>query len=127
MGAALMAGEVMTVPAEFQNTTVTIYRGTSTNAYGDEVDANTPIMSGVPAAVIETHNVVQDPSTPTPRVIRQITCYVSQYTGILNTDRLFDESSGDTYMILSVTRPSTLIGTPPDLRLELKRVTANAP
>jgi hypothetical protein len=112
--------------AETANTTATVLRGTTVNQFGDEIDANTPFISGLPVTLIETGKSVQDPSTPTPRTIRQIYCNVPEWAGILNTDQIRDERTGDTYIIIGVTRPPTIIGAPVDTVLQLKRVTANA-
>lgn len=112
--------------AETANTTVTVLRGTTENQFGDTIDDNTPFITGLPATLIETGKQVQDPSTPTPRTIRQIYCSVPQYAGVLNTDRIKDESTGDVYIILSVTTPPTTIGAPVDTVLQLKRVTASS-
>jgi hypothetical protein len=101
-------------------------RGTTTNWAGDEVDSNVPFISGLPITLIETGKTVQDPSTATPRTIRQITAIVPEWAGVLNTDRLLDESTGDTYIIISVTRPPTIIGAPVDTVLGLKRISANS-
>lgn len=110
--------------AEAANTSVSILRGTATDPYGDTVDSGTPYMFGVPAILTETGRSIQDPSTPMPRTIRSITCHVPPWTGVQDTDQIYDESTGDTYIILGVTRPPTLIGTPVDMLLTLKRVTA---
>jgi hypothetical protein len=110
--------------AEIQNCTVTVFRGTTENQFGDTIDAATPLHTGLPVFLAETGRTVQDPSTPTPRTIRQITCQVPQYIGVRNTDRIYDESTGDTYIILSVTTPPTITGAPVDTVLSLKRVTA---
>jgi len=114
------------VGAETQNCLISVLRGTAVNQFGDEVDSNVPFISGLPATLIETGKTVQDPSTPTPRTIRQITAIVPEWAGVLNTDRLLDESTGDTYIIISVTRPPTIIGAPVDLVLQLKRVSAES-
>jgi hypothetical protein len=112
------------VGAETANTTATIYRGTTANQFGDEVDSNVLFISGLPVTLIETGKSVQDPSTPTPRTIRQITCIVPEWAGIVNTDRVMDERTGDVYIIISVTRPPTTIGAPVDTVLGLKRISA---
>jgi hypothetical protein len=112
--------------AETANTSVTVFRGTTTNAYADVIDSDTPYIQGMPVTLVETGKRVQDPSTPTPRTVRQITCIVPQWAGILDTDRLMDERTGDKYIIISVTKPPTLIGAPVDITLGLKRVSANA-
>lgn len=111
--------------AETANTTASILRGTSSNWAGDQVDANTPVITGLPITLIETGKSVQDPSTPTPRTIRQIYANVPEWAGILNTDRLMDERTGDVYIVISVTKPPTIIGAPVDTVLGLRRVTAN--
>lgn len=111
--------------AEAANTLVTVFRGTTKNAFGDDVDSNTPYLEHIPAILTETGRTIQDPSSETPRTIRQVTCHLPPWTGVLNTDRLFDESTSDTYIILGVTRPPTLFGAPVDTMLQLKRVTAN--
>ena len=112
--------------AETQNCTVTVYRGTTSNQYGDVIDSNVPLISGLPVTLIETGKSVQDPSTPTPRTIRQIYLNVPQWVGLLNTDRIMDESTGDIYIVISVTMPPTIIGAPVDTTCQLKRISANA-
>lgn len=112
--------------AETANTLVTIYRGTTSNQFGDLVDSNVPYITDLPATLIETGKSVQDPSTPTPRTIRQIYASVPEWAGVLNTDRLRDERTGDVYIIISVTKPPTIIGAPVDTVLGLKRISANA-
>jgi len=50
---------------------------------------------------------------------------VPEWAGIVNTDRLLDERTGDIYMIIAVTKPATIIGAPVDTVLQLRRVTAS--
>lgn len=110
--------------AEVQNTTVTIYRGTTQNQFGDEIDSSTPLFQGLPAFLAETGKTTLDPSTSMPRTIRQVICHLPLWTGVENSDRVLDESTGDTYIIISVEKPPTLAGAPVDEILTLKRVTA---
>lgn len=110
--------------AEIANTTVSVLRGTTTNEYGDEIDSNAAIYTGVPACLTETSRQTQDPSTPTPRTIRAVELHVPDHVGLLTTDRILDESTQQTYMVIEVTRPPTLIGAPVDTLAVLKRVTA---
>jgi hypothetical protein len=112
--------------AETVNAYATIYRGSAVNWAGDEVDANVPYISGLPVTLVETGKTVQDPSTPTPRTIRQITCIVPLWAGVKTTDRIRDETTGDVFMVISVTKPPTIIGAPVDEVLTLKRITANS-
>jgi hypothetical protein len=112
------------VGAETANTTATIYRGSTSNQFGDQVDSNVPLMTGIPVTLVETGKNVQDPSTPTPRTIRQIYCNVPQWTGVTLSDRLMDESTGDIYIIIGIKTPPTTIGAPVDTVLDLRRVSA---
>jgi hypothetical protein len=110
--------------AETANTSATIFRGTTSNQFGDQIDDNVPLMTSLPITLIETGKNVQDPSTPTPRTVREIYASVPQWAGVLNTDRLMDESTGDVYMIIAVTTPATIIGAPVDTVCQLRRVSA---
>lgn len=112
--------------AETQNCAISIYRGTTVNQFGDQVDANTPFLEHLPATLVETGRKTQDPSSPTPRTIRDIVLHVPGWAGLTTGDRVLDESTGDIYMVITVTRPGTLTGVPVDLLATLKRVTANS-
>jgi hypothetical protein len=110
--------------AETANTTCSVLAGTTTNWAGDVIDSNTPTITGLPVTLIETGKTVQDPSTPTPRTVRQIVCIVPEWAGISLSDRLLDERTQDTYIIIGIRKPPTIIGAPVDIVLDLKRVTA---
>lgn len=112
--------------AETQNALCTIYRGTASNQFGDLVDSDTPFMEHLPATLIETGRKTQDPSSPTPRTIRDIILHLPCWTGVTEGDRILDERTGDVFMVITVTRPPTLTGAPVDLLLNLKRITANS-
>ncbi len=112
--------------AETRNARISVLRGTTVNWAGDEVDANVPVIEHLPATLIETGHKTQDPSSPTPRTIREITCRVPCWTALQTTDRVLDERTQDIYMVISVTRPPTIIGAPVDLVVALKRVTASS-
>lgn len=111
--------------AEAVNTTVSVLRGSGFDEYGDPIDTNTVAYSGVPAVLTELSRQTQDPSTPSPRTIRASELHVPDSVGLLDTDRILDESTGQTYSVVDVTRPPTLIGAPVDTVATLKRVTAN--
>lgn len=111
--------------AETATTLATVLSGTTQNQFGDTVDANTPVIEHMPVTLIETGHRTQDPSSPTPRTIRQITCHVPQWAGVTTDMRILDETTGDVYIVISVTTPPTLTGAPVDTVLQLKRVTAN--
>jgi hypothetical protein len=108
--------------AETQNAVCDVLRGSTSNWAGDEVDANEPYITGLPVTLVETGKSIQDPSTPTPRIIREVLLIAPAYAGLLDTDRIRDQATGNIYMIMSVTRPPTIIGAPTDRVLALKRV-----
>ena len=110
--------------AEVANTTVTVLRGTAANQFGDVIDAPVPLVTDAVAFLAETGKTIQDPASPTPRTIRQIICHVPAYLGLVNTDRVVDEGTGDVFIIIGVTRPATLTGAPVDVVLDLKRISA---
>lgn len=112
--------------AAVANTTMTVLRGTGKNQFGDTIDAGTPVLSGIPVFIGEVTRTVQDPTTPTPRVIRSATAQVPGWCGLQNTDQVVDERTGAKYIVLSVTQPPALFGSPADWDqvAELKRVTA---
>jgi hypothetical protein len=112
------------VGAETANTTATVFTGTTVNWAGDTIDSNVPRITGLPVTLIETGKNVRDPSTPTPRTVREIYCSVPEWACVTNLDRIYDERTGDTYMIIAVTKPPTTIGAPVDTVLQLRRVTA---
>lgn len=103
-------------------TQVSVLRGTTTDDFGDLIDAATPVVTGVPAAIVESSKTVTDQATQTPRTVRTVTCVLPAWASVLNTDRLQDQSTGLTYFIESVeTQPS--LGYPGDQVLGLRRVT----
>lgn len=114
----------MIMVAEAANTTVSVLRGQTTDECGDLVDLNEAVYTGVPAILTEDSRQTQDPSTPTPRTIRASELHVPATVGLTNDDRITDEQTGNTYMVIEVTRPPTLMGAPVDTAAVLKRVTA---
>lgn len=106
---------------ELANTTLTIMRGVSANAYGDLTDVGAPIYTGVPAAVTESSKQVFDPATQTPRTIRTMKAVVAGWTDVLDSDTLRDESTGSYYMISDIQRqPTGPTGISPDIILTLR-------
>jgi hypothetical protein len=103
------------------NNSVSILRGTTPNAYGDETDDAIAAYTQVPAAIVESSHVTTDPATQTPRTVRAITCVMPGWADVLNSDRLQD-ATGTIYMIESVTTQPSL-GYPGDTILTLRRVT----
>lgn len=103
-------------------TTVTVYRGTSTDAYGDEQDTNTAVHTGIPASIVEQTRRTSTRDDPTPRVIRYAVGRVTAGTDITDQDRLLDERTGVVYIVEAVSS-MTSAAVAADLRLELRRTT----
>lgn len=106
-------------------TTVTVYRGSTTDDYGDETDVDTVIASGIPTHLAETRRTAYDPVTGTPRVIRYPTCRVpaSRDWGAQPGDRIEDDRTGDRYTVDSASTGSAGIASAGDTRLDLSAVT----
>jgi hypothetical protein len=110
----------------FQTTTVSQLRGTSYDSFGDPVDAGTVNQAGIPACLSETAQQVEDPATKTPRTIRTAKCMVPDWAAFLTTDQVLDETTGETYMVIDVIAPTTLVATAGVQTLLLRRVTATS-
>lgn len=104
------------------NCTVSVLRGTSTNAYGDVLDNNTVAASGIPAFIAVQSRTVTDAASQTPRVVQTIRGALGSAVDIQDTDQLRDDTHGVTYAVEAVTQPLAA-GITPDLELELRRVT----
>jgi hypothetical protein len=103
-------------------TTVTVYRGTTTDAYGDEQDTNTVVHTRIPASIAEQTRRTTTRDDPTPRVIRYVVGRVTAGTDITDQDRLLDERTGFVYIVEAVSS-MTSAAVAADLRLELRRTT----
>lgn len=104
------------------NTKVSILRGTTTDAYGDEKDTDTPIATGIPASLVEQSRRVTTRDNPTPRIVRYAVARVPARTDVTDQDRLLDERTGATYIVDAVSgmaNPAIEV----DRRLDLRRTT----
>ena len=102
--------------------TVSVLRGTTTDVYGDVVDSDTPVITGLPASIIERRRVAFTADTPEPRTVRYITGRVGHGTDVRVNDRLKNEQTGIVYAIDSMSDASNpVIAT--DIEMELKRTT----
>ncbi|TXJ78627.1 hypothetical protein E2C11_16605 [Streptomyces lavendulae] len=103
-------------------TKISILRGTTTDAYGDEQDTNTPIRTGIPASLIEQTRRVTTRDDPAPRIVRYAVARVPAQTDVTDQDRVLDERTNAVYSIdaiSSMANPAAV----PDLRLDLRRTT----
>lgn len=103
-------------------TRVTILRGTTPDAYGDEQDVDTPVATGIPASLTEQSRRVTTRDDPTPRIVRYAVARVPADTDVTDQDRLRDERTGAVYIVdavSSMTNPAVSV----DRRLDLRRTT----
>jgi len=104
---------------ELANTTLSVLRGTTVNAYGDKTNVGNPLYTGIPAAVVEKSKQSFDRDTQRFQTIRTSMCVVPDWADILDTDTLMDESTGNFFMIEDIqTQPS--LGVPPEKILTLR-------
>lgn len=101
-------------------TTISVLRGTETDAFGDEVDTDSVHASGIPASLIEASRQASEPVTGIPRIIRTHVGRVPPGTDVTEDDRIKDELTSEIYIVVSVTRNANPIMAQP-LRLDLKR------
>lgn len=103
-------------------TLLTVLRGTTTDAYGDEQDTDTPVQTGVPASLVEQSRRVTTRDDPTPRIVRYAVARVPAGTDITDQDRVRDERTGAVYIVDAVSgmdNPALQV----DRRLDLRRTT----
>lgn len=103
-------------------TTIAVYRGTTTDAYSDEQDANIPVHTGISASITEQSRRVTTRDDPTPRIVRYAVGRVTAGTDITDQDRIRDERTGAVYIVDAVSQ-MTNPAVAADLRLDLRRTT----
>jgi hypothetical protein len=82
-------------------TRVDVLRGTTTNDYEDVVEADTVVMSGIPASIIERLQRVHEPKDGQDRIVRVAKGRVPHGAGVLKGDRL-RTADGTVYVIDNV-------------------------
>lgn len=109
------------MPAYVATCLASVLRGTTENAYGDEVDAATPIAQHIPMSIIEDNHRIMDPVSGTPRVIRTVSCFAPSNIDVTEDDRILDETHGITYVVQAVTQQRSWSFTP-DRELDLRQI-----
>jgi hypothetical protein len=108
------------------NTTITILRGEGVDSWGDNVDADRPIKTGVPAAKGETNRQTERKDTDTPRNVRDYTFRFWRPVDIRDGDRIRDERDNQIYLVDSVVKPTQVVAaTPIRVKARLIRDTTN--
>lgn len=103
-------------------TTIAVLRGTTTDGFGDEVDTDTAVATGIPASLAEQTRRVMTRDDPTPRVIRYSVARVTAGTDVTDQDRVRDERTGAVYIVDAVSSMNSA-AVAADLRLDLRRTT----
>lgn len=103
------------------NTTVAVLRGTTTDDYGDPVDSNTEVATGIPASILERRRDTTTPDDGQPRTVIFYTGRVPYGTDLQEGDRIKDERTSEVYVIDDHTRTENPL-IKPDVRLDLRRV-----
>jgi len=92
----------------------TIYRGTTTNDSGDEIDGAYIAASGVPLALRNEGTASEGLNTDTPRQITRLAGRATSGADLRARDRIKDEATGEYFQVdwivapLSSTRNSDL-------------------
>lgn len=102
-------------------TTVAVLRGTTTDAYGDPVDADDAVRARIPVALAITNRRVWVPAERRHTQVTEITGRVRRDADIQEEDRLRDERDGSIYLVEAVTIPPRVTGFE-KARLTLRRV-----
>ncbi|MFM9635973.1 hypothetical protein [Streptomyces turgidiscabies] len=97
-------------------------RGTTTDAYGDDQDTDTPVHTGIPIALTEQSRRVTTRDDPTPRIVRYAVGRATAGTDIRDQDRLRDERTGVVYIVDAVSSMANP-AVASDLRIDLRRTT----
>jgi hypothetical protein len=103
-------------------TQLTVLRGTTVDAYGDEQDTDTVIAKDIPASLTEQSRRVTTRDDPTPRIVRSAIARVPAGTDITDQDRVRDQRTGTTYIVdatSGMANPALTV----DIRLDLRRTT----
>lgn len=108
----------MLMPA---TTTIDVSRGSTTDAYGDEVDAPQPVYQGIPAIISYQTSVSLPPASGRPVQASAYEIVVDSWVQMKDQDVITDRQTGEQYQVTSVRRlPS--YGIPTDLQLAARRI-----
>lgn len=105
------------------NTLISIFRGVTTDLFGDTADDNTtPSVQGVRASIIEQTQRVFVPADGVDRLVRFTRGRLPSNTIILEGDRVYDERADVMYVVEAVINPGSPYSDG-DVRVDLKHVT----
>lgn len=84
------------------NTTVTVYRGQAADDWGDNMDQDTVVATGVIASIIEQTVYARPEVTTNPRSFHFAKMRVNYGTDIRVGDRILDETTQDIWLITNL-------------------------
>ncbi|WP_405708478.1 hypothetical protein OG264_11705 [Streptomyces xanthophaeus] len=85
-------------------TTVSILRGSSVDEWGDAMDNDTVVASGISASIIERHTEPFSEVTGNPKVLRKATLRIGSEHDLRTNDRIHDERNNETWVILEISK-----------------------
>lgn len=94
------------------NTTISILRGTEQDGYGDEVDSDTPLYTGVAASILGSSRRVYLPAEGATRVIHSYSGRCGAEVDLRKDDRVRDERSGTIYLVTELADQTSLVMQP---------------
>lgn len=99
-------------------TKITIYRGQSTDDWGDVIDNDTPVATGVLASILEQKTDTSPEVSTQPHNFRYARLRVKKGTDIQTNDRIYDERLNQTWTITNISPyQNPMLGQ--DLRVDL--------
>jgi hypothetical protein len=102
-------------------TTITIYRGTVTDDWGDPKDSLTPVATGIRASILEQKIYAKGEITLQPRNLRYARLRVTKGVDLRTNDRILDEKTQDIWTITNISpMQNPVVGQ--DLRIDLQLV-----
>lgn len=104
------------------NCTISILRATETDGWGDTVDSEVPIYSGVRCSLVEQTRRTYLPAEQATRVIRSYAGRVGAGTDLRKDDRIRDERTGVVYLVLELGDPLSAVMMP-DITFTASRTT----
>jgi hypothetical protein len=104
------------------NTTISVLRGTITGDYGDDLDSDEAVTSGIPASILELPVTGGRPVSGRADTPRTHTLRLWRVFAFRQSDRIKDERTGDIYSIITLVTPRNNVGLG-STRADLQRVT----
>jgi hypothetical protein len=103
-------------------TRISVLRGETTDAFGDPIELDNQVASGVPASILEQQSRAQRPVEGRTDNVRSYTMRVNPNVQVRRDDRIRDLNTNAIYTVDEVVTPVNPAGHAPR-RIVLRRVT----